>query len=87
MQLETIATNDLDHKLLQLYAYEKSRHGILVDKLYHDNARALLHDEYIYRIECVSLYKDFFWFDYNLDDKGLSPLVHKSFSTHNVLIF
>lgn len=53
-QLETIATNDLDHKLLQLYAYEKSRHGILVDKLYHDNARALLHDEYIYRIECSS---------------------------------
>lgn len=53
-QLETIATNDLDNKLLQLYAYEKSRHRIFIDKLYHDNARALLHDEYIYRIECSS---------------------------------
>ncbi|XP_074368070.1 paired amphipathic helix protein Sin3-like 4 isoform X1 [Apium graveolens] len=51
-QLETIATNDMDNKLLQLYAYEKSRHGIFAEKLYHDNARALLHNEYIYRIEC-----------------------------------
>lgn len=56
VQLETIAMNDLDDKLIQLYAYEKLRRGISSDKLYHDNARALLRDEYLYRIECVSLY-------------------------------
>lgn len=76
MQLETIATNDLDNKLLQLYAYENSRHGNFSEKLYHDNARALLHAEYIYRIECVSFYKYLFLFDNNLDDKCQSPLVH-----------
>ncbi|KAL1807218.1 hypothetical protein ACET3Z_030286 [Daucus carota] len=53
-QLETIAMNDLDDKLIQLYAYEKLRRGISSDKLYHDNARALLRDEYMYRIECSS---------------------------------
>jgi paired amphipathic helix protein Sin3a len=46
----------MDNKLLQLYAYEKSRKpGRLVDIVYHENARVLLHDENIYRIECVGL--------------------------------
>jgi paired amphipathic helix protein Sin3a len=55
-QLQTVAADEMDNKLLQLYAYEKSRKpGRLVDIVYHENARVLLHDENIYRIECVSL--------------------------------
>ena len=45
----------MDNKLLQLHAYERStKHGKFVDVVYHENARVLLHDENIYRIECVS---------------------------------
>ncbi|KAF1875223.1 hypothetical protein Lal_00007839 [Lupinus albus] len=51
-QLQAVATDEMDNKLLQLYAYEKSRKpGRFVDVVYHDNARVLLHDENIYRIE------------------------------------
>lgn len=47
----------MDSKLLQLYAYEKSRKpGRFVDLVCHENARVLLHDENIYRIECVGFY-------------------------------
>ncbi|OIV94540.1 hypothetical protein TanjilG_25602 [Lupinus angustifolius] len=43
---------EMDNKLLQLYAYEKSRKSKrFVDIVYHDNARVLLHDEKIYHIE------------------------------------
>ncbi|KAK4598272.1 hypothetical protein RGQ29_015659 [Quercus rubra] len=55
-QLQTVATDEMDNKLLQLYAYEKSRKlGRFVDIVYHENARVLLHDENIYRIECSSI--------------------------------
>uniref|UniRef100_A0A803PD15 Histone deacetylase interacting domain-containing protein n=1 Tax=Cannabis sativa TaxID=3483 RepID=A0A803PD15_CANSA len=55
-QLQTVATDEMDNKLLQLYAYEKSRKpGRFVDIVYHENARVLLHDENIYRIECLSI--------------------------------
>ncbi|KAK7252329.1 hypothetical protein RIF29_36192 [Crotalaria pallida] len=51
-QLQAIATDEMDNKLLQLYSYEKSRKpGRFVDIVYHENARVLLHDENIYRIE------------------------------------
>ncbi|KAK7307170.1 hypothetical protein VNO77_39994 [Canavalia gladiata] len=51
-QLQAVATDEMDNKLLQLYAYEKSRKpGRFVDIVYHENARVLLHDENIYRIE------------------------------------
>ncbi|XP_022151191.1 paired amphipathic helix protein Sin3-like 4 isoform X1 [Momordica charantia] len=51
-QLQTVATDEMDNKLLQLYAYEKSRKmGRFVDAVYHENARVLLHDENIYRVE------------------------------------
>ncbi|XP_019445511.1 PREDICTED: paired amphipathic helix protein Sin3-like 4 isoform X1 [Lupinus angustifolius] len=51
-QLQAVATDEMDNKLLQLYAYEKSRKpGRFVDIFYHDNAHVLLHDENIYRIE------------------------------------
>lgn len=54
--LQAVATDEMDNKLLQLYAYEKSRKpGRFVDIVYHENARVLLHDENIYRIECSSI--------------------------------
>lgn len=53
-QLQTIASDEMDNKLLQLYAYENSRKpGRFVDSVYHENAR-VLHDENIYRFECSS---------------------------------
>ncbi|XP_050375013.1 paired amphipathic helix protein Sin3-like 4 isoform X2 [Argentina anserina] len=54
-QLQTVAADEMDNKLVQLYAFEKSRKsGRFVDVVYHENARVLLHDENIYRIECFS---------------------------------
>ncbi|XP_077217558.1 paired amphipathic helix protein Sin3-like 4 [Tasmannia lanceolata] len=54
-QLQAIVSDEMDNKLLQLYAYEKSRRrGRFVDLVYHENARVLLHDENIYRFECSS---------------------------------
>ncbi|KAL4362985.1 hypothetical protein GQ457_04G006650 [Hibiscus cannabinus] len=53
-QLQAIASDEMDNKLLQLYAYEKSRKSRRFDVVYHENARVLLHDENIYRIECSS---------------------------------
>ncbi|KAJ6838713.1 paired amphipathic helix protein Sin3-like 4 [Iris pallida] len=54
-QLQAIATDEMDAKLLQLYKYEKSRWPVrFFDIVYHENARALLHDESIYRFECYS---------------------------------
>lgn len=45
----------MDNKLLQLYEYEKSRKvGKFIDAVYYENARILLHEENIYRLECVS---------------------------------
>ncbi|XP_006645435.1 paired amphipathic helix protein Sin3-like 4 [Oryza brachyantha] len=54
-QLQAIATDEMDNKLLQLYLYEKSRSpGRFFDLVYHENARVLLHEESIYRFECCS---------------------------------
>ncbi|XAR64997.1 hypothetical protein NMG60_11008924 [Bertholletia excelsa] len=54
-QLQAIATDEMDNKLLQLYAYEKSRKpGVFSDVVYHENARVLLHDDNIYRIQCFN---------------------------------
>ncbi|XP_037403717.1 paired amphipathic helix protein Sin3-like 3 [Triticum dicoccoides] len=54
-QLQAIATDEMDSKLLQLYMYEKSRSpGRFFDLVYHENARVLLHDESMYRFECCS---------------------------------
>ncbi|XP_038713582.1 paired amphipathic helix protein Sin3-like 4 isoform X4 [Tripterygium wilfordii] len=55
-QLQAVAADEMDNKLLQLYAYENSRkRGRFVDAVYHENARVLLHDENIYRIKCSSV--------------------------------
>ncbi|KAJ8457998.1 hypothetical protein OPV22_030924 [Ensete ventricosum] len=54
-QLEAIASDEMDNKLLQLYLYEKSRRPARSsDLVYHENIRVLLHDENIYRFECFS---------------------------------
>ena len=58
-QLQAVATDEMDNKLLQLYAYEKSRKpGRFVDIVYHENARVILHEENIYRIEYVIILFD-----------------------------
>lgn len=54
-QLQAVATDEMDNKLLQLFEYEKSRKpGKLVDSVYHENARVLLHEDNIYRFELSS---------------------------------
>ncbi|XP_039068905.1 paired amphipathic helix protein Sin3-like 4 isoform X2 [Hibiscus syriacus] len=53
-QLQAIASDEMDNKLLQLYAYENLRKSRRFDVVYHENVRVLLHDENIYRIECSS---------------------------------
>lgn len=51
-----MVSDDMDNKLRQLYLYEKSRRPErFFDTVYHENGRVLLHDENIYRFECVSL--------------------------------
>lgn len=55
MQLQAVAADEMDNKLLQLYEYEKSRKTEkLIDSVYYENARVLLHEENIYRLEFVS---------------------------------
>ncbi|XP_050383632.1 paired amphipathic helix protein Sin3-like 2 [Argentina anserina] len=54
-QLQAVATDEMDSKLLQLYEYEKSRKkGKLLDSVYFENARVLVHEENIYRLEFFS---------------------------------
>ncbi|KAG2317114.1 hypothetical protein Bca4012_068007 [Brassica carinata] len=53
--LHAVAADDTDTKLLQLYTYENYRKpGRFFDIVYHENARALLHDHNIYRIKYSS---------------------------------
>ncbi|XWS30312.1 hypothetical protein CRYUN_Cryun24cG0106200 [Craigia yunnanensis] len=54
-QLQAVAADEMDNKLLQLFEYEKSRkHGKTLDSVYYENARVLLHEENIYRLKCSS---------------------------------
>ncbi|XP_008782411.3 paired amphipathic helix protein Sin3-like 4 [Phoenix dactylifera] len=54
-QLQAIASDEMENKLLHLYLYEKSRKPErFCDLVYHENARVLLHDESIYRFERTS---------------------------------
>ncbi|KAI4389240.1 hypothetical protein MLD38_001488 [Melastoma candidum] len=51
-QLQIVAADDMDNKLLQLYDYEKSRTTMrFIDSVYFENARVFLHDENVYRME------------------------------------
>ncbi|GFP91557.1 paired amphipathic helix protein sin3-like 4 [Phtheirospermum japonicum] len=53
-QLQTIASDEMDNKLLHLYAYERSRNpNSFCDEVYCANARFLLPDDNLYRIECL----------------------------------
>ncbi|KAH9739826.1 Paired amphipathic helix protein Sin3-like 2 [Citrus sinensis] len=54
-QLQTVAADEMDNKLIQLYEYEESRKpGKQIDSVYYENARVLLHEENIYRIQLSS---------------------------------
>ncbi|XP_074287328.1 paired amphipathic helix protein Sin3-like 2 [Silene latifolia] len=54
-QLQAIATDETDNKLLQLYEYERSRRpSKFLDSVYHENARVILHEDNIYRVEFAS---------------------------------
>ncbi|CAH8297642.1 unnamed protein product [Eruca vesicaria subsp. sativa] len=51
--IQVVAADEMDSKLQQLYSYEKSRKPEkYLDAVYYENARVLLPDEDIYRIEC-----------------------------------
>ncbi|XP_039024409.1 paired amphipathic helix protein Sin3-like 2 isoform X2 [Hibiscus syriacus] len=54
-QLQAVAADEMDNKLLQLFDYEKSRkHWKRMDSAYYENARVLLHEENIYRLKYSS---------------------------------
>ncbi|KAL6507331.1 hypothetical protein OROGR_023526 [Orobanche gracilis] len=55
-QLQTVVSDEMDSKLLQLYEYENFRKPVKrVDSVYYENIHVLLHDENIYRMERTSL--------------------------------
>ncbi|WOG93367.1 hypothetical protein DCAR_0312651 [Daucus carota subsp. sativus] len=55
-QLQTVASDEMDSKLLQLNEYENFRKpDKYIDSVYYENAHVLLHDENIYRFECTSV--------------------------------
>ncbi|XP_055805599.1 paired amphipathic helix protein Sin3-like 2 isoform X2 [Solanum dulcamara] len=54
-QLQTVSSDELDGKLLQLYEYERSRKPEkYVDSVYYEDVHALLHEENIYRFDSTS---------------------------------
>ncbi|KAJ0237597.1 Paired amphipathic helix protein Sin3-like 6 [Hirschfeldia incana] len=54
-QLHAVAADETDTKLVQLYEYENCRRkGRFFDLVYHENARAILHEANIYRIRYSS---------------------------------
>ncbi|KAL4581665.1 hypothetical protein LXL04_006191 [Taraxacum kok-saghyz] len=54
-QLQSVVSDEIDNKLLQLYEYEKSRKpDKFIDSVYYENAHVVLHDENIYRFQCSS---------------------------------
>uniref|UniRef100_A0A7N0V4M3 Histone deacetylase interacting domain-containing protein n=1 Tax=Kalanchoe fedtschenkoi TaxID=63787 RepID=A0A7N0V4M3_KALFE len=54
-QLQSVSSDEMDVKLLQLYDYEKSRKcDNHVDSVYYENARVLLQEDNIYRLEFAS---------------------------------
>ncbi|KAK4771759.1 hypothetical protein SAY86_013534 [Trapa natans] len=50
-QLQLVATDEMDSKLLQLYEYEKGRKHKFIDSVYYENVRMFLHEENIYRMK------------------------------------
>ncbi|XP_073227098.1 paired amphipathic helix protein Sin3-like 4 isoform X1 [Cicer arietinum] len=84
LQAVASATDEMDNKLLQLYAYEQSRKsGSFVDVVYHENARVLLHDENIYRIECSPTRMSIQLMDYGHDKPEVTAVsIDPNFATY-----
>lgn len=58
LQLQTVSSEEVDCKLIQLYEYENSRKPEkYVDSVYSENVHVLLHDENIFRFQCVGSLK------------------------------
>ncbi|KAL8193508.1 hypothetical protein R6Q57_026643 [Mikania cordata] len=54
-QLQNVAGDEMDNKLLQLYEYERSRKPEkFVDSVYYENVHNIIHDENIFRFQCSS---------------------------------
>ncbi|XP_047939077.1 paired amphipathic helix protein Sin3-like 2 isoform X3 [Salvia hispanica] len=54
-QLQTVSSDEVDCKLIQLYEYEDSRKPEkYVDSVYYENVHVLLHEENIYRFQCTT---------------------------------
>ncbi|KAI3808698.1 hypothetical protein L1987_24656 [Smallanthus sonchifolius] len=54
-QLQNVAGDEVDNKLLQLYEYERLRKPEkFIDSVYYENAHNILHEENIYRFQCSS---------------------------------
>lgn len=80
LQLQGVAADEMDSKLQQLHAYEKSRNPEkFLDAVYYENARVLLPDEDIYRIECVR--------NYLTPCKSFGPSKLMTEEPHNICIF
>lgn len=73
MQLQNIVSDEMDNKLLQLYEYERSRDPEkFIDSVYYENAHVILHDENIFRVQCVC----FLLFYFMDDGKGAITYLH-----------
>ncbi|KAJ0501761.1 putative transcriptional regulatory protein Sin3 [Helianthus annuus] len=55
MQLQIVAEDEVDNKLLNLYEYESLRTpDKFVDSVYYENAHHFLHEGNIFRFQCSS---------------------------------
>lgn len=55
-QLLAITMDEVNNKLLDLYAYENFRKGErFVDEVYNANTSVIVNDSKIFRFECVSI--------------------------------
>ncbi|GKA74273.1 paired amphipathic helix protein Sin3-like protein 2 isoform X1 [Tanacetum coccineum] len=71
-QLQNIVSDEMDNKLLQLYEYERSRDPEkFIDSVYYENAHVILHDENIFRVQCVGFLL-FYFMDYGKEAAYLS---------------
>ena len=50
-QLQLILADDASMKLAELYHYERSRGGKVIDAVYYQNAHIILHEDITFRFE------------------------------------
>ncbi|KAL1187808.1 Paired amphipathic helix protein Sin3-like 4 [Cardamine amara subsp. amara] len=88
--LQGVAADEMDNRLQQLYAYEKSRKPEkFLDAVYYENARVLLPDEDIYRIECKPTKLSIQLLDYGHDKPDVTSIsMEPNFSAylHNIFL-